>query len=61
MRAEGGFDGASAIVVGLDEGGERLPLAMDEAFVNWDRARLEQGRMGVDRALARIQFLEDRR
>ena len=25
------------------------------------RARLEQGRMGVDRALARIQFLEDRR
>jgi uncharacterized protein YhaN len=32
-----------AIVDHLDRGGERLPLFMDEAFVNWDPGRLERG------------------
>ena len=27
----------------LDQGGERLPLCVDEALVNWDRLRLERG------------------
>jgi len=32
-----------AIVDHLDGGGERLPLFIDEVFVNWDDARLAQG------------------
>ena len=32
-----------AIVDHLDQGGERLPLFMDEAFVNWDPDRLGRG------------------
>lgn len=32
-----------AIVDHLDEGGERLPLFIDEAFVNWDRDRRGRG------------------
>jgi uncharacterized protein YhaN len=32
-----------AIVDHLDRGGERLPLFMDEAFVNWDPERLGRG------------------
>ncbi len=32
-----------AIVDHLDEGKERLPLFIDEAFVNWDDGRREQG------------------
>jgi uncharacterized protein YhaN len=32
-----------AIVDHLDRGGERLPLFLDEAFVNWDPGRLERG------------------
>lgn len=32
-----------AIVDHLDRAGERLPLFMDEAFVNWDPQRLERG------------------
>ena len=32
-----------AIVDHLDSDGERLPLFLDEAFVNWDQARCEQG------------------
>jgi uncharacterized protein YhaN len=32
-----------AILDHLDRGGERLPLFMDEAFVNWDPGRLERG------------------
>lgn len=32
-----------AIVDHLDQGGERLPLFIDETFVNWDRARRNRG------------------
>lgn len=32
-----------AIVDHLDRDGERLPLFLDEVFVNWDEARCEQG------------------
>jgi uncharacterized protein YhaN len=32
-----------AIVDHLDHGGERLPLFVDEVFVNWDRARRSRG------------------
>jgi uncharacterized protein YhaN len=32
-----------AIVDHLDQGGERLPLFIDEAFVNWDRERRARG------------------
>lgn len=32
-----------AIVDHLDRGGERLPLFVDEVFVNWDDSRLAQG------------------
>jgi len=32
-----------AIVDHLDQGGERLPLFIDEAFVNWDPDRMERG------------------
>ncbi|NIP58127.1 MAG: AAA family ATPase [Gemmatimonadetes bacterium] len=32
-----------AIVDHLDAGGERLPVFLDEAFVNWDEARRERG------------------
>jgi len=32
-----------AIVDHLDAGGERLPLFLDEAFVNWDEARRRRG------------------
>ncbi len=32
-----------AIVDHLDEGGERLPLFVDEVFVNWDEARRARG------------------
>jgi uncharacterized protein YhaN len=32
-----------AIIDHLDRGGERLPLFMDEAFVNWDPSRMERG------------------
>ena len=32
-----------AIVDHLDQGGERLPLFIDEVFVNWDRERRERG------------------
>jgi uncharacterized protein YhaN len=32
-----------AIVDHLDQGGERLPLFIDEVFVNWDRARRSRG------------------
>jgi uncharacterized protein YhaN len=32
-----------AIVDHLDQGGERLPLFVDEVFVNWDRARRSRG------------------
>jgi uncharacterized protein YhaN len=32
-----------AIVDHLDQGGERLPLFVDEVFVNWDRRRRERG------------------
>jgi uncharacterized protein YhaN len=32
-----------AIVDHLDEGHDRLPLFVDEALVNWDRARRDRG------------------
>jgi uncharacterized protein YhaN len=41
-----------AIVDHLDRGGERLPLFMDEAFVNWDPERLGRG-LEVLRRVAR--------
>ena len=39
----------------LDEGFERLPLFMDEVFVNWDQNRLNNGLDVLDRVLAKRQ------
>jgi uncharacterized protein YhaN len=43
-----------AIVDHLDQGGERLPLFVDEVFVNWDRARRSRG-LEVLAAVARAR------
>lgn len=47
-----------AVIDHLDENGERLPLFLDEAFVNWDGIRLENGiRLLKDISAVRQIFL----
>ena len=45
-----------AIVDQLDQGGERLPLFIDEVFVNWDRERRDRG-LEVLEGLSRVRQL----